>query len=108
MRDWEPWRGMKAPAGKAPLPETGYSAWPAGSDASHPSYDDLSLGTPVSLRSAWDDSFELALRMTNLWWNELPVGNGSYPLANICLIPRNACRVRSSFSISENLTWPSP
>src|SRR6266851_2082784 len=32
----------------------------------------------------------------------------NYPALNICLIPRNACRVRSSFSISENRTCPSP
>jgi hypothetical protein len=30
------------------------------------------------------------------------------PVLNICLIPRSACRVRSSFSISENRTCPSP
>ena len=31
-----------------------------------------------------------------------------YPLANIVLMPRSACRVRSSFSISEKRTWLSP
>ena len=31
-----------------------------------------------------------------------------YPFANICLIPRRAWRVRSSFSIRLNLTWASP
>src|ERR1700733_358242 len=30
------------------------------------------------------------------------------PFLNICLIPRRACRVRSSFSISEKRTCPSP
>src|SRR5271169_2359618 len=30
------------------------------------------------------------------------------PALNICLIPRSACRVRSSFSINENRTCPSP
>src|SRR3984885_8338201 len=30
------------------------------------------------------------------------------PFLNICLIPRRACRVRSSFSINEKRTCPSP
>ena len=32
----------------------------------------------------------------------------SYPFANMCFMPRSAWRVRSSFSISEKRTWPSP
>jgi len=32
----------------------------------------------------------------------------SLAFANIAFIPRNAWRVRSSFSISEKRTWPSP
>ncbi len=33
---------------------------------------------------------------------------GTRPFANIALMPRSACRVRSSFSISEKRTCPSP
>ena len=39
------------------------------------------------------------------------IGQGKtalYPLANICLIPRSAWRVRSSFSINEKRVWASP
>jgi hypothetical protein len=33
---------------------------------------------------------------------------GTTPFANICLIPLNACLVRSSFSMRAKRTWLSP
>jgi hypothetical protein len=33
---------------------------------------------------------------------------GTVAFANICLMPRRACRVRSSFSMREKRTWLSP
>jgi hypothetical protein len=79
---------------------------PRGAPSRYVLDDTMGLGHPL-IEARWDHCRSQRLLAASSG-TPIPSQPTITLLANICFMPRSACRVRSSFSMSENRTCPSP